>query len=207
MAEQYIYRIWCNTEAAYVETDWVTTEPTECPNNPAHSIDTNSIAIIKTSPPYLAVDGSNTPEADIDFNSKKICNVANCTSNQDVATKSYTDDRAYLTYVLREDRNPYLPVSSASWETICAFIYDGSDNYPVSEFKILASRYGESGLAECRLYDATNDNVIAEMSWTTMTRQILTDSSLTNVPTGQAQFEVQVKEAGSSVYFWSLQLR
>jgi hypothetical protein len=207
MAEQYVYRVWCVTEAAYVETDWGTSAPTECPNNPAHEIDTNSIAIIKTTAPYIQVDGGNTAEADIDFGTYKISNVGNPSTDQDVATKNYTDDRAYLTYVLREDRNPYLPVSSASWETICAFIYDGSDNYPVSEFKILVSRYAESGLAECRLYDTTNNNVIAEMSWTSMTRQILTDSSLTNVPTGEAQFEVQVQEGGSSVYFWSFQVR
>lgn len=43
----YKYRIYCNTEADYVYS-WGNTEPTTCPNDTAHSIDTNSIAIIET---------------------------------------------------------------------------------------------------------------------------------------------------------------
>jgi hypothetical protein len=207
MAEQYIYRVWCVTEAAYVETDWSTSAPTECPNDPGHTIDTDSITIIKTSEAHLRLDGTNSPDADIDFNAKKITNLADPTAAQEGVTKSYTDDRAYLTYVIREDRNPYMPISSATWETVCAFIYDGSDAYPISEFKVLVSRYAESGLAEMRLYDVTNNNEIGYVSWTTMTRQILTDSSLTNIPTGQAVFELQGREAGSSIYFWSFQVR
>ena len=48
MSESCIYRLWCNTEEAYVETEYLNSEPTECPNNPAHEIDTDSICIIKT---------------------------------------------------------------------------------------------------------------------------------------------------------------
>lgn len=43
----YKYRCYCNTELAYVYT-WATSEPTVCPNNNTHSIDTNSIAIVET---------------------------------------------------------------------------------------------------------------------------------------------------------------
>jgi len=45
--EVYKYRIWCVTENAYVYS-WGTVEPTTCPNNPAHTIDTNSITIVET---------------------------------------------------------------------------------------------------------------------------------------------------------------
>ena len=41
------YRIWCVTESAYVYT-WGTETPTVCPNNPAHTIDANSITIVET---------------------------------------------------------------------------------------------------------------------------------------------------------------
>lgn len=39
------YRIYCNTEASYTYT-WKETTPTVCPNNNAHSIDTNTISIL-----------------------------------------------------------------------------------------------------------------------------------------------------------------
>ena len=48
MAEKYIYRIWCETESAYVNTTWQIDAPTECPNDSEHTIDTDSIAIIQT---------------------------------------------------------------------------------------------------------------------------------------------------------------
>ncbi len=41
----YKYRIYCNTEATFVE-EWSETIPTECPNNAGHSIDSDNIVII-----------------------------------------------------------------------------------------------------------------------------------------------------------------
>ena len=41
------YRIWCSTENAYVY-EWAETEPTDCPNNNGHTIDTNLTTIIDT---------------------------------------------------------------------------------------------------------------------------------------------------------------
>jgi len=45
MADVYKYRFWCNTEGIPVEV-WSETEPTQCPNNEAHTIDEDSITII-----------------------------------------------------------------------------------------------------------------------------------------------------------------
>lgn len=42
------YRLYCNTEAANVETDYKEAVPTVCPHNNAHTIDTDSITIIAT---------------------------------------------------------------------------------------------------------------------------------------------------------------
>lgn len=39
------YRIYCNTETSYVYT-WKETTPTVCPNNNAHSINTNTISVL-----------------------------------------------------------------------------------------------------------------------------------------------------------------
>ena len=41
----YKYRIYCETEQTYVYT-WAETEPTTCPNNPAHTINTDTIVIV-----------------------------------------------------------------------------------------------------------------------------------------------------------------
>ena len=54
MSEEYIYRVYCNTETAsnggepvYVTTDWITGQPTECPNDPGHSIDLNKTGVLR----------------------------------------------------------------------------------------------------------------------------------------------------------------
>lgn len=41
------YRVYCQTEGAYVYT-WGSTAPTTCPHNTGHTIDTNSISIVDT---------------------------------------------------------------------------------------------------------------------------------------------------------------
>lgn len=41
----YNYRIWCVTEQAYVYV-WSTTEPTTCPNNNGHTIDSSQTTIV-----------------------------------------------------------------------------------------------------------------------------------------------------------------
>ena len=47
MAEVNKYRLWCETEQAYVYT-WGEEEPTLCPNNSAHTIDSSKTAIDAT---------------------------------------------------------------------------------------------------------------------------------------------------------------
>lgn len=41
------YRIYCNTEASWVET-WGTTPPTLCANNTSHTVNSNSVQILQT---------------------------------------------------------------------------------------------------------------------------------------------------------------
>ncbi len=45
MQHKYRYRVYCNTESAFV-VEWSETTPTECPNNAGHSIDSNNIVIV-----------------------------------------------------------------------------------------------------------------------------------------------------------------
>jgi hypothetical protein len=44
MANLYRYRVWCNTESTWVDI-WDTVEPTKCPNNSEHSINTDKIIV------------------------------------------------------------------------------------------------------------------------------------------------------------------
>jgi hypothetical protein len=55
------YRVYCNTEAAYVYV-WAETEPTVCPNNNGHSIDTGKTTIDATiEENTVEVKEENTP--------------------------------------------------------------------------------------------------------------------------------------------------
>lgn len=48
MAESvYKYRIWCDTDSKYVET-WAEVEPTDCPENNGHTIDSTKTTILET---------------------------------------------------------------------------------------------------------------------------------------------------------------
>jgi len=41
------YGIYCDTEAHLVETGWVSDPPTECPNNPAHEVEEDSVYVLE----------------------------------------------------------------------------------------------------------------------------------------------------------------
>jgi len=63
MAEVRKYRVWCVTEAAYqyVWRDEAQGVPTECPNDPAHTIDTDKITTVETAGVAAPVSADGTP--------------------------------------------------------------------------------------------------------------------------------------------------
>lgn len=62
MVETHKYRVYCNTEEAYVESAYLESELTVCPNNIAHTIDTNSIiAIAELSTNSVKIIEEETP--------------------------------------------------------------------------------------------------------------------------------------------------
>ena len=64
---------------------------------------------------------------------------------------------------------------------------------------IIASRNGTTGTITVRVYDVTNNNEIASVSFSSATMTIYEDTTLTNLPTDAAIFEIQViKDAGGS---------
>lgn len=67
-----------------------------------------------------------------------------------------------------------------------------------SKFRVLTSRNGATGTAYVRLYDLTNSLEIALVSYTSATMQFNEDTSLTNLPTGAAIFEVDLYVSSGS---------
>jgi len=63
MAEVKKYRVWCSTEAAYqyVWRDDVQGAPTACPNDPAHTIDTDKITVVETAGVAAPTKPDGTP--------------------------------------------------------------------------------------------------------------------------------------------------
>jgi hypothetical protein len=71
MTDLFKYRVWCETEQAYKYT-WDETEPTTCPDNNSHSLDTTKTTVVQTiieDLPFsrhlenkLAVHASSKPE-------------------------------------------------------------------------------------------------------------------------------------------------
>ncbi len=58
------YRLFCDTEGIWVETGWLSSEPTECPNSSGHVINNDSIAITNSvsSQDILLSIGGNSGE-------------------------------------------------------------------------------------------------------------------------------------------------
>jgi len=63
MAEVRKYRLWCETEGAYQYTwrDDVQGVPSACPNDPAHTIDTNKITLVETAGVAAPTKADGTP--------------------------------------------------------------------------------------------------------------------------------------------------
>ena len=57
MANLYKYRVWCITESSWVNT-WGTEEPTTCPNNESHTIDSDKIVVTQKKEDVGPVDRS-----------------------------------------------------------------------------------------------------------------------------------------------------
>lgn len=86
----------------------------------------------------------------------------------------------------------YVGTATTSYTNIRSFVYDGTSIWTPKSFAIIASlsKAGASGSA--RLYDYTNNNEIEVISWSNLNKEIITSSSLINLPVNQALIELQV---------------
>ena len=103
---------------------------------------------------------------------------------------------------------PYMEVNAVTWQTMGAITFEGSTSFPVTKFVCVVSRSSSLGSSGIRLQDVTNNNTIAEITFSDESQHIETDDSLQNLPSSEAILEVQaIKYSGGKTNLWSAQLK
>jgi len=103
----------------------------------------------------------------------------------------------YIFYIITPKKDS---IKTSSYTNTVLFKYDGSNNVgTINYIEIIA--YMDSGITSysARVYDKTNNQVIAEATGLTNTVEAINDlGTISNVPTDQAIFELQMKRVGGS---------
>ena len=89
------------------------------------------------------------------------------------------------------DALDYFIADSTSFLVARNMIFPGTGTVTPTTFKVIARMESGGETGTVRLYGVTNSQVIASLTLTSATKAIYTDSSLTNLPTGEAIFELQ----------------
>lgn len=98
-----------------------------------------------------------------------------------------------------DSSSTYLEYSSTSWKAAAQWPFVGTAIWEPYTFVLIASRSGSKGTSLVRLYDVTNNNEIARITFTSPTLTFYEDITLTNLPTTQSIFEIEVqKSAGNA---------
>jgi hypothetical protein len=90
--------------------------------------------------------------------------------------------------------------TSSSYEKVASFIFPGTSVVPdVSKINALVRRNGSADSMSIRIYDVTNMNSVAELTGVTNTDEaVISDlGAISNLPAGEATFEVQLLVVGS----------
>jgi len=92
--------------------------------------------------------------------------------------------------------------SSGTYDTICSFIYQGSDVIGAISAVKAIGRTSAAATAGIRIIDATNgDLVICEVTNVTNTTDAIIDlGTITNVPTGEVMLKLQAKTTSGSIW-------
>jgi hypothetical protein len=94
---------------------------------------------------------------------------------------------------------PYWETENGSYETVAALVFPGTDYCcaPVA-IKFIIATTGDAQ-ADVRIQDVTNTQTIAALTGQTGSGPtIVTDPSLSNLPPGEAVFEVQVRKSAGT---------
>jgi hypothetical protein len=137
------------------------------------------------------------------------------TNPYDLTTKNYVDAVssgagihdicvAFAAY----DKNFYKFKDYTDWEECTVFVFRGSDilGIPTSA-KVVAKMDGNtSPNGQMRLYDLTNNKIIATWSAINSNQDAIYTTSVSNIPSGESMFSVQGKKGGSYTLLRSLTL-
>ena len=132
--------------------------------------------------------------------------VADPSINQHALTKIYFENNTclagkelnYSSSVWTKDGG-FAKIDSSTWEDVFYFNFRGTTIHTPSAFIVVASLESATGTAFYRLYDVDNNNEIAATSGkTTIAIEALTDNSLSNLPSSESVFSVQVMASGGA---------
>jgi len=102
----------------------------------------------------------------------------------------------------------YVGIGKITYTNVRSFIFDGTDIWTPQKFSITASLSKPGATGYARLYDYTNNNIISVITWTNQYKEMITSSSLSNLPAGKALIELQVltniKGTDAKLYYMSL---
>jgi hypothetical protein len=96
--------------------------------------------------------------------------------------------------------NDVVQSSSLTYERVAAFPFPGTSEMSISKINALIRRNGAATSVSMRIYDVTNAQVIAEVTGvTTLDETLITDlGTISNLPAGEATFEVQLLRVGGT---------
>lgn len=97
---------------------------------------------------------------------------------------------------VRINAYPYVELPDQTYVTVAAFAFRGTTLLGIpTAVKFVIQQGEENGSGRARIYDVTNSKVIGEVTGiTSQSIAIYTDSSLTDLPPGEAVFEMQIMD-------------
>jgi hypothetical protein len=100
-------------------------------------------------------------------------------------------------FATNSDTNPYISTTSTSYQSISQFIFPGTTGLhgPPDTALVIGSAASDGSTSGFRIQDITNTLTIAESAaaTTNVAEAIIDLGSVSNLPTGQAVFEIQIK--------------
>jgi len=102
---------------------------------------------------------------------------------------------------------PYLKCNSSSWSIMASFIFRGTNVLGIPTAVEITAYNKENRTGGIRLYDYTNNNVICQTTVNSKTRQILVNTSLSNLPTEKSIIEIQGYISNRDLFLESLLMR
>jgi hypothetical protein len=211
MAIKKVYRLRCVTEEAWKEVARYVDEavPTECPTNPAHTVDESATSVIdltrrapRDRDPAATDDESYGYEPDdtwVNSSSGQCFVCSDATSSAAVWGSSVcptgVKDQLFE-YSWSDGTFPSLSFKSVTFVIAAQFRFSGSDVAGTPTKMNTVSWSPAGGTQGCvRIWDTTNSKLICQLDGIdNQFPEPLDLGTISNIPTGAAVFEVQVRQ-------------